>query len=162
MKSERIMIIDGCLMAFEDQIEYDGDLRAAGVSKEMFRVLTLPRRWRAGQVDVARRALDGVITCAFAVAGIPRYTLMAEYLAAAVSKVVHPCNWPVAAYMTGGGLDGTRLVAVSRGETVARESIPPEEMFALVTLAAQRDPVTMYALENEREDPFKENDDEER
>ena len=68
--SERLLLLRGALAAFETDTTYTPELAAAGVTREGFHLLTRPQRWKGSEVELARRALEGVISASFMVAGV--------------------------------------------------------------------------------------------
>ena len=149
MKTERQFLIQGALAAFKSGDKYNPDLEQAGVTEETWDLLTQTEMWRGADVDIARRALDGTICAAFAVAGIPRVSVSAEYLATCIACVVKPSNWQVAAYIAGAYLDGVKLVASNGDEIAAREHISGERLHNLVLLAATMRDQALPARERE-------------
>ena len=86
--SERLLLLQGALAAFEEDTTYTPELRAAGVTREGFALLTRKPRWKGSEVDIARLTFEGVIGASFAVSGLTRFQLTAEYMAAAVAALV--------------------------------------------------------------------------
>lgn len=65
---------------------------AAGFSAADWRLLTQDQRWS----EAERRKLSGIIAeavnCSLHLAGLPAGTLPAEFVAATITQLVHPCN----------------------------------------------------------------------
>ena len=146
--SERLLLLRGALAAFETDTTYTPELAAAGVTREGFHLLTRPQRWKGSEVELARRALEGVISASFMVAGVTRFQLTAEYHAAAIASLVNPANWLVAAQTTGGTLDGTRLILPDGDDISAKERVSEERLFALVLVAAAQPNYTTSIAES--------------
>ena len=134
--SIRILMLQGALAAFADgRSEYSPDLRAAGVTPEMFELLTRERVWRGTDLEKAKRALEGVLTCSMKISGINHFALTAEYIAACIVSLVNSANWQIAAELASRGLDGTKLIAMNGDEIESRETVSAERLYALVFVA---------------------------
>ena len=81
--------------------------------------------------------------------GIGVFMVTAEYLAAMIVSVTHPCNWLVASNIVSTGLDGVKVIQPNGDEMAEREMVSSERMHALCLVAATLEPYTTSAIEAE-------------
>lgn len=149
MRSERLMLLRGSLTAWSERHVFLDKLDGFGITKADIRDLQAAEFWRAPDVDRMRRALNGCMSVAFQLSGIGVFMVTAEYLAAMIVSVVHPCNWMTASNLVSTGLDGVKIIQPSGDEMAEREMVSSERMHALCLLAATLEPYTTSAVEAE-------------
>lgn len=124
--------MSACLGAMKLLAGFSGqDLRAVlGVSPEELKVVTGDIPWKAQQVSMVRRVIEAFAHGTMDVAGLNRFEVTAEYMAAVVVAFIHPINM----------MQACRIVEKRAGASdlssggVVTEEIMPKQLFALVTM----------------------------
>lgn len=147
MRSERLMLLRGALTAWSARKEYLDKLEGFGITPADIRDVQGGEYWRAPDVERMRRVLNACMSVAFQLSGIGVFKVTAEYLAAMIVSVVHPCNWLTASYIVANGLDGVKLVSPNGDDMAEREMVSAERQHALCLVAATLSPYTVNAVE---------------
>ena len=134
MTDTTTLLIQGSLACFRDP-EYRDDLKAAGITTELWDRLTGPVRWREAIVVDMVDVLDRAITAAVGGGGVRRVPITAQFLATGIAFLVAPTNWMICSYECTNGLDGVKLVQPDGDDSWNREFISGERLFALVLMA---------------------------
>ena len=111
-------------------------MEAAGCQPEDLILLQRQEPWLATDRMAVKRALDGVLTAGFAIAGVARFTLTGEYVAAVISQMVAQTNWNVCCIYAGTeAVDGLQLATADGDDIPSRQPVTPERLFALTLIA---------------------------
>lgn len=106
------------------------DMARHGFTKEEWELLTQPECWNEKERRSVRSLLGEAINLSMTMAGMPAAPLPAHYVAAVISKLVHPCNRLVAAQRAPEAYNA--LSATGQKQAIEVEMVPQETMIALV------------------------------
>ena len=105
-------------------------LSAMGISESDFKLTTGVNCWLASDRPRVRATLDAVLFGSLDVAGLPRFNVPAEYIAACLVVMVSPVNYHVACAWYNGALTSDDM---SMSEDVsAAEPVSARRLFALL------------------------------
>ena len=118
------------LVSDDGRYRYTDVHAAYGIPKPDWDLLRSKRPWKTDERMRARSVLSEILNVSMTIAGLPSQPLPAEYVAATIACVVHPCNVFVAATRAPeaySALDASGLMG-----SVEIEPVKPETMFSLV------------------------------
>ena len=142
MDDVRIRVIKGSLMTLNQfNKDYDPAVHGAvGISEPEWRALTSAKPWTVRDKGFAAKGLDAVISGSLELAGLAPSFTSVEFVAAAITCIVNPVNWMVAASFGRTIYKADELLAT---EASAEQNLiyqSPERLYALVCyVAAERD-----------------------
>lgn len=101
--------------------------------------------WTSESRKKAKRTIDELMYGAMDIAGLPQFTVPAEYTASVIAGYVNPANWTIACHMCQSG-----AVTAEDAES-GRESEPvtPKQLLALV-MQVKSDNITKFTEQMEK------------
>lgn len=102
--------------------------RTSVLEPSQYQYLTQDKLWMREDRALITQCIHAVVNATLEVALLPRFSLPAEFIAAAICLFVSPCNWRIACSMLEGSDWASRLA--DGDEEVER--IRPDVLFAMV------------------------------
>lgn len=124
-------IVEGLINTYQ-QSEPEA-LNGLNISEEDMDIVRGPYIWTADKRPRAKRTMENLINGAIELAGLPSFTVPAEYTAAMIYMYVHPTNWQIASHV----MQVTQTAAddIDRPDASV---VRPEKLFALVCQCAAK------------------------
>ena len=125
MRSEKLAMFNGAIAQVRAQrTAMTAVLMAAvGIQEVDLKSLCGEGYWSRKDAVAAKTTIAKIVSAGFHMSGFAQSAVIAEYLASVIALFVHPTNWPVAAEIVGGGLDGAKLLGPNGDEVSEREHV---------------------------------------
>lgn len=127
----QLSVIKGAMQALTEGTA-TGSLSALGLLSDDLKLVTGAIPWTAAERNIVTRTLDALQYGTMDLIGLPRFTIPAEYVAAAIAMFVHPTNIMVACRWLESGQNSANYLGDPSGSSTNTEEIEASQLFALV------------------------------
>ena len=120
----------------------DANLESVGVTPAAFEKCTGPAIWTNDDRSSVENTLNSIQFSALDKAGLPRFQVPAEYVAAVIASFVHPINRMKACYWlsdTGNTGAPAEAIATQTDQRARAELVSAQQLFALVQILSTCD-----------------------
>ncbi len=126
----QLKVVKGAMHALADGAAM-GSLQNLGVPPQDLRLVTGAISWNASQRTLVVRTLETLMFGTMDILGLPRFSVPAEYVAAAIAMFVHPTNILVASVWMESGRQSADALGNPTSASINREEVDSQQIFAI-------------------------------
>mgnify|MGYP000379810389 CR=1 FL=1 len=120
-------------------MDFEDVFRGLGITPEEFKLLVGPAQWLGTDRNGVRKSLDACMAGGMDLAGVPRFEMPAEYIAAVIRAFVSPNNIHKACAW----MENQRPAEAIAGASSSPETVSPAQLFALCNRLIEGDDIAV-------------------